>query len=123
MLNIETEVEMKLDTIDKLDRQEIWENQQEQGNESRDELSIVEVKCAIKEMKNRKASDDDELRIEIFKAAGIECIYWLKSIINNEWRQKKVPNDWQKATVCLIYKTGKRSNCANYRGISLLSHV
>ena len=31
--------------------------------------------------------------------------------------------DWQRAVVCPIFKKGERTDCANYRGISLLSHI
>ena len=117
LLNVGTEEEWELDRL------EIQEIEDEQVHERLNEISIEEVEHALKEMKNGKAPGDDELPIEIFMAAGVEGMHWLKIILNTAWRQEKVPADWQKAIVCPIYKKGEKSNCANYRGISLLSHV
>lgn len=34
-----------------------------------------------------------------------------------------MPQEWKDATIKVLYKKGDRSNCNNFRGISLLSHV
>ena len=99
------------------------EIQQEQHGEDLNEISIQEVKEALKKMRSGKAPGDDELPIELFKAAGEGCVEWLRNILNNVWKEERVPHDWHKAIVCPIYKKGSKSDCANYRGISLLSHV
>ncbi len=96
--------------------------QEEQG-ENPNEISIEEVKEALKKMRSGKAPGDDELPIELFKAAGEECVEWMRYIFSNAWKEEKVPHDWHKAIVCPIYKKGSKTDCANYRGISLLSHV
>ncbi|CAB1099069.1 unnamed protein product [Ectocarpus sp. CCAP 1310/34] len=38
-------------------------------------------------------------------------------------RMNGLRKKWKDATVKVLYKNGDRSNCNNYRGISLLSHV
>ena len=34
-----------------------------------------------------------------------------------------MPQEWKDATIKVLYKKGDRTNCNNFRGISLLSHV
>ena len=92
-----------------------------EGNEN--EITSMEVKEAVNKMKNGKAPGDDELPVEIFKALGNDGIAWLKRVFNAAWNQSKTPSDWGKAIVCPIHKKGEKCHCANYRGISLLSHV
>lgn len=65
---------------------------------SLEEISSEEVNNAHKAMKNGNApTGDDELPIELFKAAGTKCTNCLKNTVSNAWRQETVPNDWQES--------------------------
>ena len=44
----------------------------------------------------------------------------IQDLILNIWRFEKMPNEWNKSIVCPMYKKGEKSECSNYRGISLL---
>ena len=51
-------------------------------------------------------------------------VNWLEKIFNKAWKERKVPEDWQKAVVVPIWKNkGNKKDFETYRGISLLSHV
>ena len=39
------------------------------------------------------------------------------------WNGREVPQQWEDATIKVLYKKSDRSNCNNYRGVSLLSHA
>ena len=47
---------------------------------------------------------------------------WLWDIVNKCWTEENLPQDWKLASVVPLFKNkGKRSECGNYLGISLLS--
>ena len=52
---------------------------------------------------------------------GEEGVERLREIYNIIWIEEYVPQDWKTALIVPIYKNGDRSNCNNYRGITLLS--
>ena len=74
-------------------------------------------------MKNGKASGEDDISIEIIKKMGNTGLKWMLEVINLAWRNKQVPKDWAKAVICPIHKKGVKTDCENYRGMSLLSHT
>jgi len=42
-------------------------------------------------------------------------------LIKDVWRQEVMPKEWAMTIICPINKKGDKTNCQNYRGISLLS--
>ena len=49
-------------------------------------------------------------------------VEWLWDIIDKCWLTEILPDDWKVAEIVPLYKSkGKRSECSNHRGISLLS--
>lgn len=96
---------------------------QEEEEQEMEEISMEEVRGAVRRMKNGKAPGEDELPVEIIKILGETGISWLREIINEAWKAERIPQDWGRAIVCPIYKKGDKTQCNNYRGISLLSHV
>ena len=39
------------------------------------------------------------------------------------WRQGKVPQQWKDTVITVLHKKGDKTECGNYRGISLVSHA
>ena len=62
------------------------------------------------------------IQVERVKAGGYTMVQWLK-VLNVVWRSGKTPQEWREAIIIPIYKKGCRTECSNYRGISLLSVV
>jgi len=72
-------------------------------------------------MKNRKAAEPDGLDSELFQYGGPVLSNRLLEFINKCWKEKSIPEEWGQARVKSLLKKGKRDDCSNYRGISLLN--
>lgn len=55
-----------------------------------------------------------------WKPVGVE---WLLHLFNTSWDTEKIPDEWIDTLITILFKKGDRSQCGNYRGISLLSVV
>ncbi|KAH1254809.1 Craniofacial development protein 2 [Glycine max] len=82
-----------------------------------------EVKEALKRMSNGKAVGPDNIPIEVWKTLGDRGLEWLTKLFNEIMRSKRMSEEWRRCTLVPIYKNkGDIQNCANYRGIKLMSH-
>eukprot|EP00752_Nemacystus_decipiens_P005560 g5031.t1 len=85
-----------------------------------------EVEAATKGLWNWKAVGPDLLAAELLKVDGDDepiVRERLCAIFVEVWNGGEMPQKWKDATIKVLYKKGDRSNCNNFRGISLLSHV
>ena len=84
-------------------------------------IRLEEVLYAVRKLKNGKASGPDDISAKMLKSHnGIAERLW--DIVNKSWTEENLPQDWKLAEVVPLYKNkGKRSECGNYRGNSLLS--
>ncbi|CAB1105846.1 unnamed protein product [Ectocarpus sp. CCAP 1310/34] len=88
-------------------------------------IELEEVARVTKGLKNWKAPDHDSLPAELLKIDDDEpfVLGHLHTILVKVWNGGDTPREWKDATINVLYKMGDRSNCNNYREISLLSHV
>jgi hypothetical protein len=87
--------------------------------------TLAETEAAIKQLANRKAPGVDGLPVELLKLCR-ECpeiLYVFHQIIVKVWLEEDVPQEWKDAVLVVIFKKLDKSVCANYRGISLISHA
>ena len=86
-----------------------------------------EAKAATKSLGNSKAVGPDLLAAELLKIdddvneAGV--LERLRAIFVEVLNGGEMPQEWKDATIEVLYKKGDRSNCSNFRSMSLLSHV
>ena len=86
------------------------------------EISVEDVRKAMKKLKGGESPGVDGITSEMLKCGGECLLEWLRRVCNVCVLEEKVQNDWMKAIIVPIYKgKGDRSECKNYRGISLLS--
>ena len=86
------------------------------------EVSVEDVRKAVKKIKNGKAPGVDGITSEMLKYGGESVIEWLTKVCNVCFREGRVPKVWQRAIVVPFYKgKGDKMECKNYRGKRFLS--
>eukprot|EP00903_Cladosiphon_okamuranus_P015101 g13968.t1 len=89
---------------------------------------LEETMRGAKGLANWKAAGPDRVVAELIKIDRDDdevpvVTEHLHTIITKVCDGGEMPQEWKDATIKVLYKKGDRSNCNNYRGISLLSHV
>jgi len=97
--------------------------QSNRDEETPPEIMIEEVEKAINKLKARNAPGLDNITAEEIQAAtqgsGLEIIH---KFCNHIWKEEIFPDEWKRAIITPIYKKKDKTDCGNYRGISLLCH-
>ena len=86
------------------------------------EPSVFDVELAIEKMKSHKSPGIDQIAAELIQAGGrtIRCAIY--KLIISIWNKEEMPEEWKESIIHVvpIHKKGYKTNCNNYRGISLL---
>ena len=89
--------------------------------------STYEVEEAIRALANRKAVGPDGLPAELLKVLAderdLDTLGKFHDIIVAVWRGGGVPQQWKDATIKVLNEKKYRTECGNYRGISLVAHA
>ena len=81
-----------------------------------------EVNKAIAQMNNGKSPGMDGIPAEVLKYGGDKLKLMVFEVISHVW-DANTPQDWRDAILESLFKKGEKSDCGNFRGISLLSIV
>ena len=84
------------------------------------EPSAFEVELAIGKLKNHKSPGIDQIPAELIKAGGRTTCCAIHKLIISIWNNEELPEEWKESIIVPIYKKGDKTDCINYRGISLL---
>ena len=85
-------------------------------------FSSSEIGNAVKRLKNNKAAGKCGLNSELLKYGGPAMLLFLHTLFSTIWQTEIIPEDWRKGVIIPLWKRkGSRSDCSNYRGITLLS--
>ena len=85
------------------------------------EPSIFEVELAIEKLKNHKSQGTDQIPAELIKAGGSINRREIYKLIISIRNKERMPEEWKESIIVPIYKKGDKTDCNNYRGISLLT--
>jgi hypothetical protein len=85
------------------------------------EPSLVKVEIAIGMLKSYKSPGTDQIPAELIKAGGETLYSEIQRLICCIWNKEELPQMWKESIIVPIYKQGDKTDCNNYRGISLLS--
>ena len=84
--------------------------------------SFDEIQRAVRKTNSHKAPGIDGLPAEVYKYGGDQLLEKLTSLFTLCWSKGEVPGDLRDAVIVSLYKNkGEKSDCSNYRGVTLLS--
>jgi len=75
---------------------------------------------AIDKLKSHKSPGIDQIPAELFKAGGRTIYLDIHELIISIWKKEKQPEEWRESIIVPIHKKGGKTDCNNYRDISLL---
>ena len=118
--SFKTQIEVEIDEIG-----------EEGGNEHDDlrvsmnrEFEDEEIAEAIRKLRVGKAVGIDGVMNEMIKYGEEDLQRCIKELLNQVWREERIPDDWKKGLIFPIFKGGPpeyASDPSRYRGITLLS--
>jgi hypothetical protein len=85
------------------------------------EPSTFEVEMAIEELKRHKSQGIDQIPAELIKAGGRTICSGIHELTNCIFNKEELPEQWEQLIIVPVYKKGDKTDCRNYRGISLVS--
>ena len=84
------------------------------------EPSASEVELATDKLKSHKSPVIDQIPAKLIKAGGRTISLEIRKLITSIWRKKKLPEEWKESIIVPIHKNEDKTDCSNYRVISLL---
>ena len=78
---------------------------------------------AIKEMRNRKATGDDDVPGDVLKLLGEGGLKILTKLIKTIYETGEWPKDFTEVTMIALKKKTQATKCSNNRTVSLIAHT
>jgi hypothetical protein len=85
------------------------------------EPSAFEVEMAIGKLKRYKSPGMNQIPAELIKAGGSKISSEIHKLIISILNKEELPDQWKESIVVPVYKKGDKTDCSNYRGISLVA--
>jgi hypothetical protein len=83
--------------------------------------SRLEVEIAIAKLKKYKSPVSDQIPAELTVAGGELLLSAIHKLVNSVSNKEELPAQWKESIIVQFHKKGDKTDCNNYRGISLLS--
>jgi len=84
------------------------------------EPSSSDFDLAIDKLKSHKSPGIDQIPPELIKAGGRTICLEIHKLITSIWKKEKLSEEWKESIIVPIHKKGDKTECSNYRCISLL---
>ncbi|KAJ4441767.1 hypothetical protein ANN_11625 [Periplaneta americana] len=84
------------------------------------EPTLSEVEIAIENLKKYKSPGIDQIPAELIQEGGSALYSEIYKLVLAIWEKEIVPEQWKESIIVPIFKKGDKTNCGNFRGISLL---
>jgi len=81
------------------------------------------VEKATKEMRNRKATGDDDVPGDMLKLLGEGGLKILTKLFNTIYETRELPKDFTEVTMIALKKKTQATKCSEDRTISLIAHT
>jgi hypothetical protein len=84
------------------------------------EPRLVEMEIVIGKLKSYKSPGTDQIPAELIKVGGETLSSEIHRLIYSVWNKEELPQQWKESVIVPIHKKGDKTDCNNYRGLSLL---
>jgi hypothetical protein len=85
-------------------------------------MSMYIVLCKVKFL-HTEGTTSDQVSAELIQAGDKILCSKIHNVINYIWNKEKLPDQWKESITVPVHRKGDKTDCSNYRGISLLSSV
>jgi len=82
-------------------------------------MSAFKFELAIEKVKRHRSPGTDQIQAELIKAGGKTFRSEICILINSILNKEEFPEKWKVSIIIPIYKENEKTDCSNYRGISL----
>jgi hypothetical protein len=83
--------------------------------------SHLEIEISIVKLKKDKSPGSDQISAKLYQARGETLVSVIHKLVTSIWNKEEMPDQWKESIIVPTNKTGDKTDCNNYRGISLLS--
>jgi hypothetical protein len=78
------------------------------------------VEMPIEKLKGHRSSGIDQIPAELIKAGSRTICFKILKLVISIWNEEELPEEWKESIIVPVYKKDNKTDCSNYRGISLL---
>jgi len=82
--------------------------------------SASEFELAFDKLKRHNSPGFHQIPAELIKVGCRSLCLEIYKLITSIWKREKLPEGWKESIIVPIHKKGYKTDCNNYRGISLL---
>lgn len=86
-------------------------------------ISLDEIVFSLKKCKDAKAAGCDNINYSFFKRLPENWLLFLEFLFNKILEGEKIPKEWGKLSIIMLYKSGIHLDVHNYRPITLINCI